>query len=78
MKPSVVLGSHTMSCYSYPPILFKFICTVGYVVSKSGWPESVLPVLWSGLDSGAPPTILSLSGGGGGPKLGAHLSSGQD
>jgi hypothetical protein len=54
LKPSVVSGSYTMSCYSCPPILFKFICTVGYAASKSGRPESVLPDLRSGLDSGAP------------------------
>jgi hypothetical protein len=28
-KPSVVSGSYTVSCYSSPPILFKFTCTIG-------------------------------------------------
>jgi hypothetical protein len=73
LKPSVVSGSYTMSCYSFPPILFKFICTVGYAASKSGRPESVLPDLRSGLDSGAPCHSIFKRRGGGGPELGASL-----
>jgi hypothetical protein len=30
-KRSVVSGSYTVSCYSSPPILFKFTCTIGLI-----------------------------------------------
>jgi hypothetical protein len=60
----LVSGSFTASCISSPPILFKFICTIGYAVRKYGWPKSVLPDLWSGLDSRAPlPYYLQQRGG---------------